>query len=56
MINEVLKIIDPKFPFLLFMRNLIKDNYLIKPYHMGFPKDWDIKEPWISLPKYQKSQ
>ncbi len=56
MINEVLKTIDPKFPFLLFMRNLIKDNYLIKPYHMGFPKDWETKEPWISLPKYQKSQ
>jgi abortive infection bacteriophage resistance protein len=56
MINEVLKTIDPKFPFLLFMRNLIKDNYLIKPYHMGFPKDWETKEPWINLPKYQKSQ
>ena len=56
MINEVLKTIDPKFPFLLFMRNLIKDNYLIKPYHMGFPKDWETKKPWISLPKYQKSQ
>lgn len=49
MINELLKTIDPGYPFLSFIKDLIKSNYLITPQYMGFPKNWEVIAPWDSL-------
>lgn len=49
MISEVLKSIDPKYPFLSLMKDLIKDNYLINPCYMGFPPNWESLSPWNTL-------
>jgi abortive infection bacteriophage resistance protein len=49
MMNELLKAIDPKYPFLLFVRNLMKDNYLIDPQYMWFPASWEDLHPWCEL-------
>lgn len=49
MMDELLKTIDPNYPFLRFIRDLIKDNYLIDTNYMSFPSNWENLPPWNSL-------
>jgi abortive infection bacteriophage resistance protein len=56
MMSKVLKIIDPNYPFLYFVKRLIEDNYLINPSYMGFPEDWKELPIWDDLikPRHKK--
>ena len=52
---EILKTIDPDFPFTYFIKDLIIHSKYINVKLMGFPDDWENRPEWKSptpLPKH----
>ena len=57
--SDMLKIIDPNYPFTYFIKDMISKNLYINPLHMGFPQDWESLPYWetpIPEHKYHKKQ
>lgn len=51
---EILRSIDPNYPFIYFIKDLIKSSKYIKPALMGFPRNWEDLPIWNTpspLPK-----
>lgn len=52
---EILKTIDPDYPFIYFIKDLIIHSKYINPKLMGFPDDWEVLPEWKSpspLPRH----
>lgn len=43
---EILKTIDPDYPFIYFIKDLIIHSKYINPKLMGFPDDWEVIPEW----------
>lgn len=43
---EILKTIDPDYPFIYFIKDLIIHSKYINPKLMGFPDDWEVLPEW----------
>ena len=52
--SEILKSIDPEYPFVYFIKELILHSKHVNPKMMGFPNDWLERKEWmvpVPLPK-----
>lgn len=57
--SDILQVIDPKYPFTYFIKDMISKNKYIKPAHMGFPNNWEELAYWknpIPAHKYNKKK
>lgn len=43
---EILKTIDPDYPFIYFIKDLIIHSKYINPKLMGFPDNWEVLPEW----------
>lgn len=44
--SDILQVIDPKYPFTYFIKDMLSKNKYIDPTHMGFPNNWLELDYW----------
>lgn len=44
--SDILRVIDPTYPFTHFIKDMITKNHYIDPVQMGFPQNWTELEEW----------
>lgn len=44
--SDILKVIDPNYPFTYFIKDMIQKNKHIDAKHMGFPSNWLELDEW----------